>query len=424
MTEPTDNTVVIVGAGQGGGELALAVKQGGYAGRVVLVGEEELLPYQRPPLSKTYLSGSITAESLHTKSEAVYVKAGVELRLGIRAEHIDRRRKRVSLADGSILSYSQLVLACGGRPRPLAVEGLDPARQPSNLHYVRTVQDVDKIREQFLAGRRLVIVGGGYIGLEVAAVARKLELQVTLIEAMPRVLARVTAPIVSEFYEDLHRESGVDVRVDCGIQRAALDASGETVQAIICADGTEVPADLVIVGIGLIPNTELAQDAGLEVDNGILVDEFTRTSDPDIFAIGDCANHPNPIYGRRIRLESVPNALEQGRTTAAVLCGKPRPYASVPWFWSDQYDLKLQMAGISEGYDAVVMRGSMAARSFMVFYLRESRILAVDAVSRPQEFMLSRRLLAEQAQLADPQQLSDETIPLKLLLEEVVRQSA
>ncbi len=416
MSQSTEEDLVIIGAGQAGGELAVAVRQGGYAGRITLVGEEAFLPYQRPPLSKTYLAGAVARNSLFAKQEAAYAKAAVELRLGVRAVGIDRTAKSVALSDGGTLPYGRLVLACGGRPRPLVVEGLDGTRQPSNLHYLRTIDDVDRIRAQFRPGARLVIVGGGYIGLEVAAAARKHGLEVTLLEAMPRVLERVTAPMVSGFYERLHREAGVDLRTEAGVQRVLLDAVEDSVRTVICTDGSELSADLVVVGIGLIPNTELAAAAGLAVDNGIVVDEFTRSSDPDIFALGDCANHPNPIYGRRIRLESVPNALEQSRVTAAVLCGKPRAYASVPWFWSDQYDLKLQMAGLSQGHDEAVLRGSLETRSFIVFYLHEGRILAADAVNRPQEFMLSRRLIAERIPV-DSRALADDGIPLKALLE-------
>lgn len=418
MTDVGDEVLVIVGAGQAGGELAVAARQGGFAGRIVLVGEESHLPYQRPPLSKAYLTGALVREGLFPKHAAAYAKAGVELELGKRVTHIDRRARQVVLSDGGGLSYTKLALACGGRPRPLKLPGLAKAQQPANLHYLRTIDDVDRIRAQFHSGLRLAIIGGGYIGLEVAAVANKLGLHVTVLEAMPRVLARVTAPIVSDFYEAVHRQAGVDIRVDTVVRELEFDASGDAVRALVCADGSRVDADVVIVGIGLIPNTELAEDAALTVDNGVVVDEYCRTSDPDIFAIGDCANHPSATYGRRLRLESVPNALEQARTVASVLAGKPKPYSSVPWFWSDQYDLKLQMTGLSEGYEEAVLRGSIESRCFTVFYLREGRVIAADLVNRANEFMLAKRLVGEHLQQR-PAALADESRPLIEIIESV-----
>jgi len=255
-------------------------------------------------------------------------------------------------------------------------------------------------------------VGGGYIGLEVAATAIQCGLQVTILEAQTRVLARVTAPAVSAFYEQLHRSAGVDIHVDVQIERVVLNAAGQNIERIVARDGSEFAADLVVAGIGAVPNVELALAAGLAVDNGIVVDEYTRTSDPDIFAIGDCSNHPNPLYGRRVRLESVPNALEQARTAASVICGTPSPYAAVPWFWSDQYGLKLQMAGLSHEYDTVVTRGNPAEKSFAAFYLRQGVIQSVDCVNRIPEFVFTKRLVAAQARIA-PERLADESITLK-----------
>lgn len=423
MSVAGDAVLVIVGAGQAGGELAVATRQGGFTGRIVLVGEEIHLPYQRPPLSKAYLTGALVREGLFPKHAAAYAKAEVELELGRRVIRIDRHARQVVLSDGGKLSYTKLALACGGRPRRLNLPGLLGAQQPANLHYLRTIDDVDRIRAQFHGGLRLAIIGGGYIGLEVAAVANKLGLHVTVLEAMPRVLARVTAPIVSNFYEAVHRKAGVDIRVDTAVRELELDASGDAVRAVVCADGSRIDADVVIVGIGLIPNTGLSEDAALAVDNGVVVDEYCRTSDPDIFAIGDCANHPSAIFGRRLRLESVPNALEQARTVASVLAGKPKPYSSVPWFWSDQYDLKLQMTGLSEGYDEAALRGSIENRSFAVFYLREGRVIAADLVNRANEFMLAKRLVAERMQQT-PAVLMDESRPLKDIIESTANSPA
>ena len=406
MTETAapPESVVIVGAGQAGGETAAELRRQGYTGRVTIVGEEQYVPYKRPPLSKTYLAGTATQESLYVLSAAAMEKANIEFIGGTRATAIDRAGRSLALADGRKLTYDKLVLATGGRPRMLTVPGADLP----GIHVVRGIQDVDRIREHFAAGKRLVIVGGGYIGLEVAAVATKAGLAVTVLESMPRVLQRVTAPEMSAFYEKVHRDAGVDVRT--GVQIAGFEAQNGALHVKLV--GSDIEADLVIVGIGLIANTELAADAGLAVDNGIVVDEFTRTSDPDIHAAGDCTNHPSEFLGRRVRLESVQNAMEQGRAVAANIMGKVTRYANVPWFWSDQYDLKLQMVGMSMGFDQVVVRGDPAKRSFATFYLKDGVMLACDTVSRPQEFMLAKKMVAMKAKV-DPARLADEGVPLK-----------
>ncbi|MGF6606786.1 3-phenylpropionate/trans-cinnamate dioxygenase ferredoxin reductase subunit [Paraburkholderia sp. WSM4175] len=410
-----ENIALIVGAGHAAGECSTAIREQGWTGRIVMVGEEPHLPYQRPPLSKAFLSGESTAEQLYLKPLSTYDNARVEFIPNTRAQRIDRDAKRVTLSNGSEISYTKLVLATGGRARRLALPRIEAIEKLQNFHYLRTLDHVARIRNQFHAGSRLVIIGGGYVGLEVAAVAVKRGLRVTVLEALPRVLARVTAPELSRFYEEVHREAGVEIRTNAIVSGFELDASGDAVAAVCCADGTRVAADLVIVGVGLEPATELAQAAGLAVDNGIMVDEHTRTSDPDIFAVGDCTNHPNPSLGRRLRLESVPNALEQARTAAASLCGKERVYNSVPWFWSDQYDLKLKMVGLSLGYDEFVLRGDPKARSFSAFYLKDGVMLAADTVSRIPEFVLAKRFVAEKipVRAAD---LADESIPLKSLL--------
>lgn len=418
MTESASQSVVVVGAGHATGEFVTALRQGGYGGRILVIGAESHLPYQRPPLSKTYLSGETTADSLYLKPRSTYERAHVEFLLDTRVEKIDRKHKHVVLSDGPSIEYDKLALNTGGRARRLTAGGAEKAEQLQNFHYVRTIQDIDRLRRHFERGLRLVIIGGGYIGLEVAAVAVKRGLRVTVLEALPRVLARVTAPEVSAFYERVHREAGVDVRTGVEVRGFEFDASKDAVSAVICGDGTRVPADVVIAGVGLVPNTELAQAAGLAVDNGIIVDEYSRTSDPDIVAAGDCTSHPSALFGRRIRLESVPNAVEQARTAAATLCGKQRPYNAVPWFWSDQYDLKLQMAGLSQGYDRLILRGSIQDNTFAAFYLKEGRIIAADTVNRPQEFMIAKRLVAECVAI-DPQRLADESQPLKALLQEV-----
>lgn len=399
--------ILIVGAGQAGGETAAELRRQGYAGRVTIVGDEPYVPYKRPPLSKTYLAGTSTTEQLYVMSPAALEKANVEFIGAVRAQAIDRAGHRLLLEDGRSLAYSKLVLATGGRPRLLNCPGADLP----GIFALRGIADVEAIRAHFQAGKRLVIVGGGYIGLEVAAVAVKAGLQVAVLESMPRVLQRVTAPEMSAFYERVHREAGVDVRT--GVQLAGFEQAGSALKVLL-ADGRGLDADLVIVGIGLIPNTELAADAGLAVDNGIVVDEFACTSDPDIYAAGDCTNHPSEFLGRRIRLESVQNAMEQGRAVATNLLGKATRYTNVPWFWSDQYELKLQMVGISTGYDSVVLRGDPKGRSFGAFYLKDGQVIAADMVSRLQEFMVAKKIVAAKLSI-DAARLADETRALKEL---------
>lgn len=406
------DTYCIVGAGQGGCELALALRQQGCTGSIVLFGDESHFPYQRPPLSKACLKGELQETSLRLRQPAAYERAGVELVLDTRVARIDRQSKTVVLANGAERPYAKLGLTTGGRPRRLAIPDAERAERAGNFCYLRTIDDVRNIRAHFVPGRHLVVVGGGYIGLEVAASAVARNLSVTVLEALPRVLARVMAPEVSSFYERVHREAGVDLRTAVEVRGFEFGPGDETITAVRCSDGSAIAADLVIAGIGLVPNTELAQQAGLAVDNGIVVDEYARTSDPDIVAAGDCANFPEAISGRRVRLESVPNAIEQARSAAASLLGGQRPHAAVPWFWSDQYDLKLQIAGLSSGYDQVVLRGSTGGRSFAAFYLQQQRLIACDAVNRPQEFMMTKRLLASRSHV-DAALLADESVPLK-----------
>jgi 3-phenylpropionate/trans-cinnamate dioxygenase ferredoxin reductase subunit len=402
-------TIVIVGAGQAGGEIATALRQQKFEGRIVLIGEEPHLPYKRPPLSKGFLNGSIKLEQLYVVPPATLQKADIELISGTRVTRIDRAAKRVELADGRSIAYDRLALATGGRARPLPL----PGANRRNVFPLRTIADVELIRQHAQPGKRAVIVGGGFIGLEVAAVLVKLGLKVTVLEGLPRVLARVTVPEVSAFFERVHREAGVDLRTGVKIEAFVGEPDVTHVQL---GDGSRIEADFVVIGIGLIANVELAQEAGLAVDNGIVVDEFARTSDPDIVAAGDCTSHPSNFAGRRLRLESVQNAMEQARHAAGTLVGNLRPYQTVPWFWSDQYDCKLQMVGLSTGFDQMVIRGDPASsRSFAVFYLREGRAIAADAVSRPQDFMFAKKLVATQ-QLVPAEQLADESVPLQTLI--------
>ena len=402
--------VVIIGAGQAGAETATALRQQGFAGSITLLGDESHPPYRRPPLSKTFLSGEAALESLYLRPEAAYARANVDLRCAARVDGIDRAARRVLLSDGASLPYNKLVLATGGSARRLAIPG-DAGKH--NLHVLRSVADVQRIREYLAPGKRLTVIGGGYIGLEAAAVAVSLGVRVTVLEAAPRLLVRVAAPELSEYYHAFHTGRGVDIRVGAGVER--FEGTAGRIETVCCADGTRIDTDVVIAGVGLAPNVQLAVTAGLAVDNGIMVDEFAQTSDPDIYAAGDCAELPSAFLGRRVRLESVQNAIEQGRAVAAGLCGNAKSYDPVPWFWSDQYHLKLQMVGMPQDYDRVVTRGSRAEHSFAIFYLRDGGIIGAETVNRPQEFMLARQLVAKRARL-DPARLADDALPLKSLL--------
>lgn len=390
---------IVVGASHAGAELAVKLRQLDPATPVLLLGEEPVLPYQRPPLSKTWLGDpAAEVDKLLIRSAAAYEAAGVEVRTGAQVQQVDCGAARITLASGASLPYSQLALATGARPRRLQVPGTDRTEQAANYHYLRTHADALRLRPQFTAGRRIVIIGGGYIGLELAALAARTGLHTTVLEAQPRVLARVTAPQMSAFYERVHREAGVEVHT--GVQVAGFDVSQEgLVRAVLWrnAEGRAgaTPADVVAVGVGVVPNTELALAAGLTCNaEGLLVDELCRTSDPAIVAAGDCTARPVPGQLLPLRIESVPNAVEQARTAASTLCGQHVPCNAVPWFWSEQYDLRLQMAGLSRGHDEVVIRGDMSARAFTAFYLKQGALIAADSVNRPADFMLARKLVA------------------------------
>ena len=404
-----EQTCVIVGASHAGTQLALSLRQGGWSGRIVLIGDEPVKPYQRPPLSKEVLSGEKSLEHIPIRPAPVLDKAGIEFILGRRADMIDPGHKLLYFENGESLRYDKMALTLGAHPSTVRLTGSDK----HGVKYLRKLADVEQIREFIGIGKSAVIVGGGYIGLEAGAVLKQTGMDVTVLEALPRVLQRVTAPVVSNFYERLHREEGVEIITSALV----TSIEGEDrVEKVHCADGSEHDAGLVIIAVGVLPNTELAAQAGLQVEDGILVDEFARTSDPDIVAAGDCTRHFNPIYRRRIRLESVQNAMDQAKTAAATLNGELHPYHSLPWFWSDQYDVRLQIAGLSQGYDNIVMRGDPEqGRSFAVFYFQGDDLLAVDAINRPAEFMLGKRMLTQGA-TADKQKLADESIPAKELL--------
>ncbi len=382
-----------------------SLRQKGFEGNIVLVGDEAWLPYQRPPLSKKFLAGELAAERLYFKPPDFYAAPNIDVRLETRITAVDRGQRFVVTAAGERIAYDTLVLATGSRVRRVGVPGSDII----GIHYLRSIDDVSRIRSNLDAARNVVIVGAGYIGLEVAAVIRELGHGVSVVEMADRVMSRVVSPVVSDFFRAEHEAHGVRFLLS-----TALEAfEGDTrVEAVRTSGGHALPADLVVAGVGIVPNTELAASAGLEVDNGIVVDAHCRTADDDIFAVGDCTSHPNDIYGRRIRLESVHNALEQAKTAAANICGEDVEYSQVPWFWSDQYDLKLQIAGLSAGYDEVVVRGEPATRSFSCLYLRDGVLIACDAVNAPRDFVQSKDLIAARRRIA-AERLADSGVALK-----------
>lgn len=391
--------LLIVGAGQAAAQSVHTLRQNGYSGRISVIGGERHAPYQRPPLSKKYLAGEMARERLELRPDIWYGERHVALELGVRAMELEPAARRVRLDDGRTIGYDALLITTGSRARRLDV----PGAELPGIHYLRTLDDVDAIAPQLLPQRRLVLVGAGYIGLEVAAVAVKRGLHVTVLEASDRVMGRVVGPEVSRFYERYHGDAGV--RIECGKMVSGFTGR-ERVEAVETATGEQYHCDLVIVGIGVEPDVDFARTGGLPCSNGIDVDERGRTADPLIAAAGDCTNHPHPLAQRRVRLESVQNAIEQAKAAASNFAGEPHAYSEVPWFWSDQYDLKLQIAGFAEGHDEVVMRGDASSKSFAVYYLRAGELAAVEAVNSPRDFMFTRKAIAAgisptAAQLAD-----------------------
>jgi 3-phenylpropionate/trans-cinnamate dioxygenase ferredoxin reductase component len=399
------HTVAIAGAGHAAGQVVATLRQKKFDGSIILIGEEPWLPYQRPPLSKKFLAGDLPAERLHFKPVSFYDDPGIEVRLETRIDAVDCDDKTLHTADGETLAFDTLVFATGARPRLLDLPGVEL----DGIHYLRTIADVTGIRSQLTEGARLVIVGAGYIGLEVAAVASQLNADVTVIEMEDRVMSRVVSPQISTFYQKEHAAHGVKLMLSTGI--SGFSGNGQVAAVDLTNDG-QVTADLVVIGIGVVPNTELATAAGLDVDNGIVVDDHCQTSAADIFAVGDCTQHPNNIFDCRVRLESVHNALEQAKTAARNICDDESCYSQVPWFWSDQYDLKLQIAGLSQGYDQAIVRGDPDSRSFSCLYLRDGQLIAVDAVNSPKDFMQSKALIAAHA-VIDPELLANAENELK-----------
>ena len=399
--------VVIVGAGHGGAQAAIALRAAKFAGSIAMIGDEPEPPYERPPLSKDYLSGDKPFERILIRPPAFWGERDVAMRLGRRVVRVDPQAHAVTTDDGATIGYGQLIWATGGSPRRLTCSGHDLA----GVHGVRTRADVDRMIAELPGVTRVAVIGGGYIGLEAAAVLAKFGKQVTVLEALPRVLARVAGEPLSRFYEAEHRAQGVDVRL--GVTVACIAEADSRACGVTLADGETVPAEMVIVGIGIVPAVQPLLDAGAAGGNGVDVDAQCRTSLPDVFAIGDCAAHANAFAaGAHIRLESVQNANDQATVVAKAIAGTPVDYHAVPWFWSNQYDLRLQTVGLSTGYDDIVVRGDIASRSFALLYLREGRVIALDCVNATRDYVQGRALVLAGA-TADPARLADTAVPLK-----------
>ncbi len=399
--------IVIVGAGQAASQAVDMLRKRGYTGSLTLVGDEPVAPYQRPPLSKKYLAGLLARDRLLIRHDAFYADHGVEMHWGRTAVALDPARRVVQLADESSLAYDSLLLTTGSSPRRLNVPGHDLA----GVHYLRTMADVDRIRAGLTDLRRAVIIGGGYIGLEAAATLRDLGIAVTVLEMADRVMNRVVCPPVSRFYEAEHRKRGVELLLEARLERFVGDSDGK-VRAVQCADGREIEAGLVIVGVGVVPNESLARDAGLTCANGIVVDEFCRTSDPHIFAAGDCTQHHNRHFDMSVRLESVDNAFEQANTAALNMLGVLTVHDKVPWFWSDQYDLKMIIVGLSQGHDEIILRGTPGGDGFSACYLQGGELIAIETINQAKDQMAARKLIAARAR-PDRARLADPGIPLR-----------
>jgi 3-phenylpropionate/trans-cinnamate dioxygenase ferredoxin reductase subunit len=404
----SDQTIVVVGAGQAGGWTAKTLRDEGFEGRVVIVGDEDIAPHERPPLSKEVLLGDAESESCLLWPPGTLEDAGIEMRLGMGVETIDPGAHTVTLYDGETIAWTKLMIATGGRARMVDLTGHDL----DGVYTLRTVADAEAIRPRLKDGATVVVIGGGWIGLEVAAAARKRGATAIVVEVADRVCARALTPEMSAWVHDLHVRNGVDIRLSTGVER--FSGTGKLEQVIL-ADGTAIDCDIAVVGIGLIPNTELAEAAGLDIDNGIVVDEHGRTSHPDIYAAGDVTNHPNPILGRRIRLESWENAQNQAINAAKAMLGNETPYSEIPWFWSDQYDANIQLMGLPEEWDETAVRGDRGAGEFVEFYLKDGRIQGAAAINNPRDLRFTRRLMMS-GKTFDAAALADPSVKLQQLL--------
>jgi 3-phenylpropionate/trans-cinnamate dioxygenase ferredoxin reductase component len=399
------STILIIGGGQAGAQAIDTLRREGFAGRLVLVCDEPHLPYQRPPLSKKFLSGELAADRLPFRHQSFYDEHRVELKLGVLAVKLDPAARTVTLSNGEEVVYERLLLATGAISRQLTCPGADLP----GVHYLRSIADVPTIQEALKPGARVVIIGGGYIGLETAATARKMGCLVTVLEMADRVMNRVVASNVSAYFEHEHRLQGVHIICNTRILRLEGQAR---VERVVCADGSSFEADLLVVGVGAVANMQLALDAGLKCENGIFVDEYCRTSNDAIYAAGDCTYHPSLRFETRVRLESVDNAFEQAKAAALNMLGKPAVHDRVPWFWSDQFDNKLLIVGLSQGHDQQVTRGDPATRCFTVCYLKGGELLAVEAINHPKDYMAARKLIAERVH-PNLDKLADAQVPLK-----------
>ena len=386
------NDVVIIGAGHSGGMMAISLRQQKYNGSILLIGEEPFLPYQRPALSKGFLAGDIEEKRLYLKSQQYFDKNNINIIPGTKVISIDRQNKTVLLDSQKEIGYERLVIATGS-----IVNKLKKKCGETDLHYLRTIEDSIRIKERLKSKDKITIIGAGYIGLEIASIAIKKNLDVTVLELENRVMKRVVSSEVSSFFLDKHETAGVSFKFNTSV--IEIEDIGKQ-KRITCADGTIITTDAVVIGVGIKPNIKLALACGLECSNGIVVDDHGQTADPCIFAVGDCSNHPNKIFEQRLRLESVQNAVEQAKSVAAGISGNRNPYQQVPWFWSDQYDLKLQIAGISQNHDHYIVRGFPEEEKFAVFYLKNNRLIAVDAINSPQEFTIGKKLIASKAKIA------------------------
>jgi 3-phenylpropionate/trans-cinnamate dioxygenase ferredoxin reductase subunit len=395
--------VVIVGAGQAGFQVAFSLRSDGYDAPVTLIGDEPHLPYQRPPLSKGFMTGQQAIEKTELRPASFYQDRRIDVITDTRAVEIDRAGRSVRLASGSRIPYDALVLAVGTRNRKLLIKGADL----DHVRYLRTIPEAVGIKQRLEMAQNVVVIGGGFIGLELAAAASSTAKQVTVLEVQARLMPRVVAPILSEFYREVHSSQGVTISLGATISEIRQ-------REVLLSDGMLLPADLVLVGVGVVPNTELAQSAGLTIANGIAVDGYLRTEDPNIYAIGDCAEYPHHFTGARVRLESVQNAVDHARCVAASIIGQPAPYQAVPWFWTDQYDVKLQMAGLSAGHDCLVIRGDPATSKFSVFYFKGEDLIAIDSVNRPGDHIIGRKLLGSRTSVT-PDQAADLSVDLKTL---------
>ena len=404
----SEKNIVIIGGGQAASQVATSLRQKNFAGDISILSSEEYLPYQRPPLSKKYLSGELDSERLYLKPEKFYEDQNINVMLNSYVEEIDRSNSKLTFSknngEESSINYDNLVISTGTSPR------LIPLDNPNlkGVHYLRSIKDVEGIKKSLIGAKSMVIIGGGYIGLEVAAVSKKLGLNVTVVEMANRILERVTSPIISSFYHSYHESNGVEIRTSTSV----IGINGDLNVSSVETSSGIIEADIVVVGIGVLPCQDLAERAGIETNNGIVVNEFCISSDSNIFSAGDCTLHPSAFYKRDIRLESVHNAIEQGKTVASSIMGEFIPYNQIPWFWSDQYDLKFQIAGLNTDYDEHIVRGQPESNSFSVFYFKDGNMISSDCVNSAPEHMMSRRFIFNKTEV-DLEKLQNKEIPIK-----------